>query len=213
MHYEYDECRRLTVKDLMGPQNTGKTWGPASFLGCFGVKTGPSIVSCESWWNRKDPPAEPVDALCTISLTTRSLTGYLKSNPSPWTQDLVIIAQPRAGRLSQWHGRTGRKIVDGGCFSSCLILCPRCGTRRRELFLPLPEARQWLCRKCWRAWPPSQAGKSSFRGHPRKHAPIAPAPRPPAPLPPAPTVEELFGRMIAKRIAREDRRRHGGNKF
>ena len=170
------ECRAITVGDVLVPANSGRVlWGPPGLLRRPDGSLG--IVSTTAHWLRKDPPATPPEAICTVNLTTVSATGAFKADLTPWTQELVVVALPCAGRLLCGPPQRGRLVAANSRYDRWYFLCPRCGRRYRTLYLPLPAARLWACRRCWRVGYPCQyrSRKRLLLGLPprRKRKPIS----------------------------------------
>lgn len=143
-----EHCRALSVSEILNRVNTGAQWGPP------GVSRKPDgtlgIVSAVAEWKLSPPPSKPAGAVYTVNLTTRSTTG-VPPNPEPWIQDLVIVAVPCSGRLYSGPPRRNHLVAAADRYLRHFFLCPRCFSRRLQLYLPGRSSRLWACRapRCW----------------------------------------------------------------
>jgi hypothetical protein len=137
-----ERCRELAVSSVLNPANTGIQFGS------FRKPDGTLAVSAAVEWKLGPPPETPAEAVNTVTLTTRSATGF-PPNLEPWQQLITVVARPCTGRLLVGPPRRRRIVTAGAVYVKRLWLCPKCGARRLKLYLPGCSSRFWGCRVCW----------------------------------------------------------------
>ena len=129
--YTLSQCRRLDVATLVRNTRGIADWSAGSIH-------PPGYIVARVHFHPH--PSEPNAFRLITEASTLFSEGLWR-----WVQKVDVVTQPVRGSLRPDNREGGNRHW---------LLCPACGRKSKELFLPpglgSPEACQWLCRICHR---------------------------------------------------------------